>query len=232
MRYKNIQPATFIQRPNRFIAVVEKENGAQIKAHVKNTGRCAELLVPGCRVYLEYSDNAARKTPCDLVAVEKETPHGKMLINMDSNAPNTVVGEWLKAGGLGPLDVLRSEYRLEDSRFDFYAERQGVPILIEVKGCTLENEGLARFPDAPTERGVKHLQGLARHAAEGYDCYVVFVLQMKGVHQFGPNWATHREFGEALRSAAKVGVHVLAFDCLVTPQTMVLDAPVSVNLAE
>lgn len=230
MQYHSIRPARFLSRPNRFIAHCVLDDGTPVIAHVKNTGRCAELLIPGVRVYLEYSPNPARKTPCDLVAVEKKTSNGTLLINMDSAAPNAAAGEWLAAGGLGRLDVLRPEYRLGDSRFDFYAEQNGRSLLVEVKGCTLETDGFARFPDAPTLRGVKHLQELARYAQQGWRCCALFLIQMKGVHSFGPNWTTHPAFGEAMQQAQNAGVELVALDCIVTPHGMTADAPVSILL--
>lgn len=230
MQYRDVRPARFVARPNRFIAHCVLEDDTPVTAHVKNTGRCAELLVPGARVWLEYSANPARKTPCDLVAVEKPTPRGPLLINMDSAAPNAAAGEWLAAGGLGPLDALRPEYTLGGSRFDFYAEQNGRPMLVEVKGCTLENDGFARFPDAPTQRGVKHLQELAHYAQQGWRCCALFVIQMKGVHAFGPNWATHPAFGQAMRQAQAAGVELHAVECCVTPRGMTIDAPVPVVL--
>lgn len=202
-----------------------------VVAHVKNTGRCAELLVPGCKVWLEYSENPTRKTPCDLIAVEKQTARGPVCINMDSAAPNAVAGEWLASGGLGQLDFLRAEYKLGDSRFDFYAEQDGHPVLVEVKGCTLEEDGLARFPDAPTLRGVKHVRELTAYAAQGWRCCVLLVVQMKGIHTFTPNWDTHPEFGFALRQAADAGVEIRAMDCIVTPESLKIDTPVPVDLS-
>ena len=230
MQYRNIHSARFVRRPNRFIAHVE-EDGQTVVAHVKNTGRCAELLVPGCRVWLEYSENPNRKTPCDLVAVEKQTPRGPVCINMDSAAPNAVAGEWLAAGGLGKLDQLRAEYKLGDSRFDFYAEQDGHPMLVEVKGCTLEENGLARFPDAPTLRGVKHVKELTELVGKGYRCCVLLVIQMKGIHTFTPNWDTHPEFGFALQQAAAAGVEIHAMDCIVTPDSLQIDQPVPIDLS-
>ena len=226
MQYKNVIAATFISRPNRFIAVVEV-NSTTLRVHVKNTGRCAELLQSGCTVYLEKSENPTRKTPYDLIAVQK----GSLLINMDSAAPNTAVKEWLQAGGIGSLDFLKSEYKLGDSRFDFYAEQGEQKILMEVKGCTLEENGLARFPDAPTERGLKHVQELTHLASQGWKCYVMIVLQMKGVHTFAPNWTTHPAFGTALQQAQAAGVTILAYDCLVTPNSMQLHQAVPIDLS-
>ena len=230
MNYHCIRPARFLTRPNRFIAEVMPDTGGTVRAHVKNTGRCAELLVPGARVYLEYSENPQRKTPCDLVAVEKRTPAGPLLINMDSGAPNAAAGEWLAAGGLGQVEELRAEYRLGDSRFDFYARQAGRPMLVEVKGCTLETDGFARFPDAPTERGLRHVRELTALAGRGWRCCVLIEIQMKGVHTFGPNWDTHAAFGEALQAAAAAGVEIRAMDCLVTPGSMRIDRPVPVLL--
>lgn len=228
MQYHAIRRAVFVARPNRFIAQVTLPDGTPVRAHVKNTGRCAELLVPGAAVYLEYSANPARSTPCDLVAVEK----GPLLINMDSMAPNQAAREWLAAGGLGQLELVRPEYTLGDSRFDFYAEQQGRPVLVEVKGCTLEQDGVARFPDAPTLRGLKHVQELTAYAKRGWRCCVLVVIQMKGVHRFEPNWATHAAFGRALQQAAAAGVEVRAMDCLVTPETIKIDRAVPVDLDE
>lgn len=230
MRYGEIRRAQFEARPNRFLAQVRLPDGTPVTAHVKNTGRCAELLVPGAAVYLDYHADPRRKTPCDLVAVEKRTPQGVRLINMDSAAPNAAAAEWLATGGLGRLEHLRAEYTLGDSRFDFYAEQAGRPVLVEVKGCTLEQDGLARFPDAPTQRGVKHVNELAAWAQKGWRCCVLIVIQMQSVCRFVPNWATHPAFGHALRAAVAAGVEVRAMDCTVTPDGMWLRAPVPVDL--
>lgn len=229
MEYHHIRPARFLARPNRFIAQVEQD-GQLVTAHVKNTGRCAELLVPGCRVYLEYAENPKRKTPCDLVAVEKQTPAGTVLINMDSAAPNAAAAEWLAAGGLGPLHGLRAEYKLADSRFDFYARQGDTPLLVEVKGCTLEENGHARFPDAPTLRGLRHVQELTVLAQQGWRCCVLIVVQMKGPHSFSPNWDTQPAFGHALQKAVAAGVQLRVMDCQVTPNSMVLDRPIVADL--
>lgn len=226
MQYKHIEKAIFNSRPNRFIAKVS-QNDQEMRVHVKNTGRCAELLVPGCTVYLERSENENRKTPCDLVAVEK----GSLLINMDSAAPNAAAGEWLAAGGIGKLDEIKAEYKLGDSRFDFYARRGDEKILLEVKGCTLEENGLASFPDAPTLRGLKHVNELTALSAQGWTCYVLIVIQMKQIHTFKPNWRTQPEFGKALQQAEKAGVHILAMDCIVTPNSMKIDLPVKIDLS-
>ncbi|QNU66088.1 DNA/RNA nuclease SfsA [Ruminiclostridium herbifermentans] len=226
MKYKNIHKAKFIERPNRFIAYVEIDGTIQI-CHVKNTGRCRELLTQGCTVYLEESSNASRKTKYDLVAAEK----GKLLINLDSQAPNTVVKEWLEAGGLFPNPTLiYSEKKHGNSRVDFYVEAKKRKAFIEVKGVTLEDNGVAAFPDAPTERGVKHLYHLIDAVQEGYEAYIIFVIQFKPVKYLIPNDVTHLQFGNALREAAAAGVKILAFDCIVTPDTLKLDQVVQVKL--
>lgn len=227
MRYGKIQAARFLRRPNRFVAEVELE-GRTEAVHVKNTGRCRELLVPGARVYLTPGENPARKTAWDLIAVEK----GPLLINMDAQAPNRVFGEWAAAGHFVPgLTLLRPETTWGRSRFDFYweagPERRG---FVEVKGVTLEQDGVAAFPDAPTGRGVRHLEELSAARREGYECAVCFVIQMKGPTRFRPNEATHPAFGAALRAAAEAGVDVLAYDCRVTPDQLWLDAPVPIDL--
>lgn len=226
MRYGEVRRGSFLARPNRFVAYVELE-GEQVVCHVKNTGRCRELLTPGAAVYLERAENPARKTPYDLIAVEK----GELLINMDAQAPNKVFGEWAAAGRFLPgLTDLRPEFTWEDSRFDFRLEDRLGPYFVEVKGVTLEEDGLVLFPDAPTERGVKHLRGLRRAVEQGYRAAVFFVVQMKGPRLFRPNDGTHPAFGQALREAAAAGVGVYARDCLVTPESLTLDAPVEVAL--
>jgi len=230
MVYQNILMGKFRSRPNRFIAHVETEQGVEI-CHVKNTGRCRELLIPGCTVWLSGSDNPARKTRYDLIGVEKETPRGLLPVNMDSQAPNQVFGEWAAAGGLGFVpDLLRPETRYGDSRFDFYWECAGERGFWEVKGVTLEEDGVARFPDAPTLRGVKHLEELARARAEGYRAGVCFVVQMPGMKRVEPNDATHPQFGEALRRVAAAGVEVLAVECAVTPDSLRICGKVPVVL--
>lgn len=227
MRYDHITEGAFLSRPNRFICYVNLD-GRETVCHVKNTGRCKELLTPNARVFLQHSDNPARKTAYDLIAVYK----GDNLINMDAAAPNVVVGEWLKGGGLGEVPTyLKAEKTWGSSRFDFYAEFGQRKMFLEVKGVTLEEDGVARFPDAPTERGVKHLHELAACMAEGYEAAVVFVIQMKGVHLFTPNWATHAAFGEALRQAAAAGVRVIAVDCRVTPDSLEIDREVPIDLS-
>lgn len=235
MKYRAVRPARFLSRPNRFIACVELD-GREETVHVKNTGRCRELLAPGATVFLEESGNSARKTRFDLIAVEKVLPDlPPLLINMDAQAPNKVFGEWMAAGhgaqmGLPKPELLRPETTWGNSRFDFYWEGPGGKGFVEVKGCTLERSGLALFPDAPTLRGVKHLHELAAARQAGYQCAVCFVLQMKGCYAFCPNEDTHPEFGQALREAAAAGVRVLAVDCRVTPDSLVIDRPVPVHL--
>ena len=230
MRYKNITEGKFLSRPNRFIAIVEI-GGERVTVHVKNTGRCRELLTEGSRVFLERSDNPARKTPYDLVAVIKPTDRGELFINMDSSAPNDAVAEWLPVSGLfSPQSVFRREVTHKNSRFDFYVEDGEKRAFIEVKGVTLEKEGVAYFPDAPTERGVKHLCELGECVAEGYDAYVIFVVQMKGVYVFRPNDAMHPQFGEALRTAQANGVRVVAVDCIVSSDEMKIDGFVETEL--
>ena len=227
MRYDHITPAVFLSRPNRFIAQVEL-SGQEETVHVKNTGRCRELLIPGRTVWLEKSGNPARKTQYDLVAVDKDG----LLINMDAQAPNRVFGEWARAGGfVEGSTLLRPETAWGSSRFDFYWEAGRRKGFVEVKGCTLEEDGLAMFPDAPTLRGVKHLRELAAAQQEGYECAVCIVIQMKGCRLFCPNERTHPEFGAALREAAAAGVRVLAVDCQVEPGRLSIDQPVPVCLA-
>ena len=211
MKYNKVEQGIFKKRPNRFIAHVEI-NGKEEVCHVKNTGRCRELLVPGALVFLEESDNPNRKTKYDLIAVEK----GKRLINMDSQIPNKVVEEWLKAGNLfGKEAKVRREVVYGNSRFDFYIESGERKIFMEVKGVTLEENNVVRFPDAPTQRGVKHIQELEKCIKDGYEAYLMFVIQMEDVSYFTPNRDTHPEFAEALKTAEKAGVHILAFDCIV-----------------
>ena len=226
MRYRNVCEGRFLLRPNRFIAHVEVDGRVEI-CHVKNTGRCRELLIPGATVYLERAENPARKTGYDLIAVRK----GELLINMDAQAPNKVFGEWAAEGMFLPgVTAVRPEFTWEDSRFDFRLETEEGVHFVEVKGVTLEENGEVRFPDAPTERGVKHLEELIRAVEEGYAAGVFFVIQMKGPSRFRPNDQTHPAFGETLRRAAERGVSVYAYDCLVTPDSMVIDCPVPVIL--
>lgn len=225
MKYSNMMPGMFLRRPNRFIAHVEIGGEEQV-VHVKNTGRCRELLPQGAKVYCQHSDNPKRKTQYDLIAVEK----GARIINMDSQAPNASAKEWLAGGGLGTIEQLRAETVHGDSRFDFSFRKDGRLCFLEVKGVTLEEDGICAFPDAPTQRGVKHLRGLAAAAAEGYGAYVLFVIQMADVQYLHPNDATDPEFGKALREASAAGVQVLAMDCQVTPGEMILRRAVPVRL--
>lgn len=228
MHYPHVCRARFVARPNRFVARVALPDGTGQVVHVKNTGRCRELLVPGAPVYLAESGNPLRKTRYDLIAVEK----GPLLVNLDSQAPNRVFAEWAQAGGFRPgLTLLRPETRWGNSRFDFYWEdADGAKGFVEVKGVTLEEGGHARFPDAPTQRGVKHLEELLRCRRQGYEAAVCFVVQMSGMADFAPNDATHPAFGEALRRAAAGGVAILARECAVTPDTLTLTRPVAVRL--
>ena len=226
MNYSNIERAYFKERPNRFIAYVETEEGREI-CHVKNTGRCRELLTPDAVVYVQRNDNPARKTKLDLIGVEK----GDYLINMDSQAPNAAVKEWLRAGNLFSKNaVVYSEKTYGESRFDFYIEDGERNAFMEVKGVTLELDGVCRFPDAPTERGVKHIRELIKCMEDGYEAYILFVIQMSPVKYLEPNDATHKAFGDALREAAKAGVHVMARDCKVTIDSMEIMNEVEVRL--
>ncbi len=227
MEYKHIEEGIFESRPNRFIAYVTAD-GAREKVHVKNTGRCRELLVENATVYLERSANPHRSTAYDLVAVRK----GERLINMDSQAPNKAVEEWLRGGGLfSDATLVRPEMKYGSSRFDFYVETPREKILIEVKGVTLEQEDVALFPDAPSQRAVKHVRELMEAVKAGYRACVLFVVQMEGVKFFTPNYRTHPAFAEALREAAQAGVEVLAYDCLVSPRSMTVHQPVPVRLS-
>lgn len=226
MTYSGMVRARFLERPNRFVAYVEW-NGARQICHVKNTGRCKELLVPGAAVWLQPAANPARRTPFDLIAVEK----GDRLINMDSAAPNKIFAEWAaQSGRFGPNPTIRAEVTHGDSRFDFYIESGGRRIFAEVKGCTLEVEGRCFFPDAPTERGVKHLNGLIRCVNEGFEACAVFIIQMKGVRSFSPNDVTHPAFGDALRRCQKAGVQIIALDCDVAPDRITACDPVPLVL--
>ena len=226
MRYANIEQGIFLRRPNRFIAHV-KLHGRETVVHVKNTGRCRELLPAGAVVYCQKSDNPNRKTQYDLIAVDKA---GKC-INMDSQAPNQAVLEWLGRGGLGQLEELKAETVHGDSRFDFSFRKDGKRCFLEVKGVTLEANGVCAFPDAPTQRGTKHLKGLIQAVQEGFGGFVLFVLQMEHALSVHPNDATDPAFGKALREAAAAGVQVLAVNCRVTPESMEIQDFVPVNLA-
>ena len=227
MKYQQVVEGIFWERPNRFVAFVTIE-GETHRVHVKNTGRCRELLLPGSRVFLSKSDNPNRKTVYDLIAVVKEAPFGNkdadpILVNIDSQAPNAAFGEYVRAGYFIPgVKNVKGEYTYGNSRLDFYVETQDREILCEIKGVTLEENGVALFPDAPTERGIKHLMELIRGVKEGYDAYGVFVIQMKGVHTFSPHDGMHPEFGEAVREAKNNGVKLLALECDVTPERLFL----------
>lgn len=225
MRYANMVSGVFLARPNRFIAHIEIDGSVEI-CHVKNTGRCRELLPPGVQVFCQRSDNPHRKTKYDLITVKK----GQRLINMDSQAPNAAAKEWLLAGGLGQISDLKAEDTHGDSRFDFSFTRNGRRCYLEVKGVTLEHDGVCAFPDAPTERGVKHLKGLAKTVEEGCDAFVLFVIQMSDVKYLQPNDSTDPAFGAALRQAAAAGVTVLAMDCAVTEDSMSIRLPVLLKL--
>lgn len=213
MKYQNVTKAKFHSRPNRFIANVWID-GELETVHVKNTGRCKELLLPGAKVILEQSDKAERKTKYDLISVYKE---GLGWVNIDSQAPNKVVREWLEQQD---YTYIKPEYTYGDSRMDFYMEKGDQKYLMEVKGCTLEIDGIGYFPDAPTERGVKHLRELTKAVGEGYHCMAVFVIQMEGIHEVRPNVSTHPEFGEALKQAEEAGVEILALSCQVTEDSL------------
>ena len=225
MNYTNMTPGTFLARPNRFIAHVQIDGQTEI-VHVKNTGRCRELLPVGAEVFCQKSDNPNRKTKYDLITVRK----GSRLINMDSQAPNTAAKEWLLSGGLGKVENLRPETFHGDSRYDFSFTLDEKQCFLEVKGVTLENDGICAFPDAPTDRGAKHLRGLTEAVKEGYGAYVLFVIQMSDVKYLHPNDATDPNFGAALREAAAAGVQVLAVDCTVTEESMVIGTKVPVVL--
>ncbi len=224
MFYENIEPAIFISRPNRFIADIETASGQKV-CHVKNTGRCRELLIPGARIFVQRRESPSRKTGYDLISVWK----GSRLVNIDSSAPNRVFAEWLRDGGLFPAPALiRPERRFGNSRFDFYLEAGGRRAFAEVKGVTLEENGVALFPDAPTERGVRHLRELIACVESGYDAYMAFIVQMKDVRRMEPNWKMHPAFGQALSAAERAGVHILALDCRVTEDSITAADPVPV----
>ncbi len=225
MKYSHMVPGIFLSRPNRFIAHIAIDGQEEV-VHVKNTGRCRELLPAGAQVFCQRSQNPARKTKFDLITVRK----GQRLINMDSQAPNQAAGEWLRAGVLGTVENLRPETRHGDSRFDFSFTLEGKPCFLEVKGVTLETDGVCAFPDAPTERGAKHLRGLTQAARDGYGAYVLFVIQMADVQYLHPNDETDPAFGAALREAAAAGVQILAVDCQVTEDEMVIRQTVPVRL--
>ena len=225
MQYSNMVAGRFLARPNRFIAHVQI-NGQTEVVHVKNTGRCRELLPVGAEVWCQASDNPSRKTKFDLITVRK----GERLINMDSQAPNIAAKEWLLSGGLGEISELKGEYTHGDSRYDFSFLKDGRRCFLEVKGVTLENDGICAFPDAPTERGAKHLRGLTEATKEGFGAYVLFVIQMSDVQYLHPNDVTDPDFGAALREAAANGVQILAVDCHITENTMVIGKEIPVVL--
>lgn len=225
MTYETMIPGIFRSRPNRFIARVEIA-GREETVHVKNTGRCRELLRPGATVWCQMADNPNRKTKYDLITVQK----GERLINMDSQAPNAAAREWLLSGGLGKVENLRPETFFKDSRFDFSFTLEGKPCFLEVKGVTLEKDGVCAFPDAPTTRGTRHLKELIQARQEGYEAFVLFVIQMADVEFLYPNDATDPDFSRALREAAGRGVRILAMDCTVTPDTMTIRKSVPVHL--
>ena len=225
MKYSSMVQGVFVSRPYRFIAHVQIDGQVEI-CHVKNTGRCRELLPSGAQVWCQVCDDPKRKTRFDLITVRK----GERLINMDSQAPNAAAKEWLLAGGLGEISDLRSETVHGDSRFDFSFYKDGRQCFLEVKGVTLEDGGVCAFPEAPTARGAKHLQGLAQATRDGCGAYVLFVIQMSSVAYLHPNDATDPAFGRALREAAAAGVQVLAMDCTVTADSMVIKSPIQIRL--
>lgn len=211
MKYVNIEQGIFIERVNRFIAHIDIDGKVEV-CHVKNTGRCKEILVKGCKVFVQEFDSKIRKTKFDLISVYK----GNRLINIDSQVPNKMFSEWVKLGNLfKDIKVFKSEVFYKNSRFDFYVEYENKKAFIEIKGVTLENEGVVLFPDAPTSRGVKHLKELISAREEGYEAYVIFIIQMEGVKYFTPNYETHKEFGDILSFCKNNGVNILAFDSVV-----------------
>ena len=226
MKYDNIRKAKFLVRKNRFICEIEIDNKT-FPCHVKNTGRLKELLIPGTICYVQESDNAERKTKYSLVAVHKSDE----VVNIDSQAPNKVFYEWVRNGGfVDDVTLIKPETTFGNSRFDCYIETDKKNIFVEVKGVTLEKEGVALFPDAPTERGVKHLKELCECVRSGYEAYIVFVVQMKGVHTFSPNEETHKEFAETLKECRKNGVNILCVDCDVTSDTLNISKRIDVKL--
>lgn len=230
MKYKNVIKGEFVSRPNRFIARVKIGN-EEHAVHVKNTGRCREILVSGAAVFLEKSENPDRKTAFDLIAVEKKTENGTILINIDSQIPNLCVADFLTGSGLFPADVkIKREVTYKNSRFDIFTEYEDKKAFIEVKGVTLERNGRALFPDAPTERGVKHINELISAKKDGFEAYIFFVIQMTGIKVFSPNKEMHPEFAEALKIAQKAGVKILAYTCEVTEKDIRIDSPVDIIL--
>lgn len=230
MKYNSVIKGRFISRPNRFIAMVEID-GVIETVHVKNTGRCKELLVEGATVYLSVSDNPNRKTKFDLIAVDKITDKGVLLINMDSQIPNDVAVGWLEKSMLfSDKAIIKREVFYGKSRFDIYVEDGERKAFIEVKGVTLENGGVTSFPDAPTERGIKHLNEMSAAINDGYEAYVLFIIQMKGVNLFEPNRDCHPQFADALVNASNRGVKVLAVDCIVTENSIIADKNIDIKL--
>ncbi len=225
MQYPDVVQGRFLSRPNRFIAHIQIGDTEQV-CHVKNTGRCRELLPPGAVVYCAKGQKPNRKTPYDLIAVQK----GDRLINMDSQAPNEAVKQWLLRGGLGEIQNLKPETKWGTSRFDFSFQKDGRLCFLEVKGVTLETDGVCAFPDAPTQRGTRHLTELTELARQGYGAYVLFVIQMDRVKYLRPNWETDEKFARALKKARDEGVWVMARDCAVTPNSMQIGEPVEVRL--
>ena len=226
MHYSNIEKGIFLSRPNRFLAHVVVD-GKEVVCHVKNTGRCKELLIPNCEVYVQHHDNPNRKTEYSLISVQK----GNRLVNIDSQAPNIAVKEWLEHNQIiQQIRKIYPEKKYCNSRFDFYLEREERPAYVEVKGVTLEENGVVLFPDAPTERGIKHIYELCQCKKDGFDAYIIFVIQMQNVRYFTPNVKTHPAFGEALQHAKERGVNILAFDCKVTPDSMSISSRIPVHL--
>jgi sugar fermentation stimulation protein len=226
MIYDRIKQGVFHERPNRFIAIVEID-GKLEKCHVKNTGRCKELLIPGVTVYLQEASNPNRKTKYDLISVKK----GSRIINMDSQIPNKVVYDWIVEGNyFEEVSHIQREKTYGNSRFDIYLETPKKKVFIEVKGVTLEEDDIAMFPDAPTTRGIKHIKELTKSIEEGYEAYVIFVIQMDGIIKFKPNDKTHPEFGQALREARRQGLNILAYDCSIEPDRIKMKSEVAVEL--
>ncbi len=226
MRYPSLQPAIFLHRPNRFVAHIQIDGQTRL-CHVKNTGRCKELLIPGAMVLVQPSESAARRTPYDLIAVYK----GERLVNIDSQAPNRVFAEWALGGHfVEDLTLLQPERRFQHSRFDYYVEYGGRRGFVEVKGVTLEQDGVALFPDAPTDRGVRHVQELIACRQQGFEAWLVFIIQMNGVHYFTPHAAMHPAFARAVAAACREGVNILALDCRVTQNSITAGKPVEVVL--
>ncbi len=228
MKYSNTSIGTFIDRPNRFIAYVDV-NGKKEKCHVKNTGRCKELLIPGAKVILDGSSDPKRSTKFDLVSVYK----GNMLVNIDSQAPNKIVFESSdKIDALKDLNNIKPEFTIDDSRIDIYGEEGNRKVLMEIKGVTLETDGTALFPDAPTERGLKHVRELEKALEDGYETYVLFLIQMRGPDHFMPNYDMHEEFALEVENAARKGVGILAYDCIVTEDSISLGKPIEVRFRD